>query len=89
MADRPRDSGTGDETGSGTPREPSPGAAGWQKVLWILGTVVLVGLAILLIAGDHGPGRHAPGGVQQQQEQPVPDADAGETVGHDPSRFDH
>ena len=57
--------------------------ASWQKVVGIVGLVVVALLVILLLTGDHGPGRHAPGG---SQEQP---ADVEDAAGHDPSRWDH
>jgi hypothetical protein len=34
----------------------------WVKVLLIIAVVLVVALVILAYAGDHGPGRHLPGG---------------------------
>lgn len=70
-----------DRDGAADPsRGPSGGLAGWQKSLGIIGLAVVLVLVILLATGDHGPGRHAPGG---SQEQPT---DVEDGPGHDPSR---
>lgn len=61
----------------------SGGLAGWQKVIGIVGLALVVLLAILLATGDHGPGRHVPGGGREQP------AEAEDIPGHDPSRWNH
>ncbi len=60
-------------------RGSSAGLAGWQKLVGIIGLVVVLVLAILLTGGDHGPGRHASGGSQEQSTR----VQGG--PGHDPS----
>jgi hypothetical protein len=47
------------------PEEGSPaGAPRWVKVVGIIAVVVLLVLGIMmLVGGEHGPGRHAPSGV--------------------------
>jgi hypothetical protein len=43
----------------GTP----PSTPAWVKVLGIIAAVVIVAIVILaLVGGEHGPGRHIPGG---------------------------
>ncbi len=83
MTEPSHDPHTNDEPGAHRSREPSPGRPGWQKAIWILGILVLIGLAILLATGEHGPGRHAPEADPQQDE------DAGGPEGHDPSQWNH
>lgn len=72
-----------DGTATGASREASSGTTGWQKALWTIGVLVLLAVGVLLIAGDHGPARHAPDNDPQQ------DADLESPDGHDPSQFDH
>jgi hypothetical protein len=64
-------------------RGSSGGLAGWQKVVGIVGLALLLVLAVLLAAGDHGPGRHAPGGSQEQS------TNVEGAAGHDPSGWNH
>ena len=49
---------------SPAPEESPPPRPGWVKVSLIVGAVVLgvVVLAMVLSGGEHGPGRHLPGG---------------------------
>ena len=66
MADLPPgNSGDGPRAGPcvGPRRASPPRTPRWVKVFGIIGAVVVVALVILLIAGgEHGPGRHLPGG---------------------------
>lgn len=71
-----------DEDATGDGRGHAGGLAGWQKVVGLVGLAVVAALVILLLAGDHGPGRHGPAG---DQEQPA-DVEGG---GHDPARRNH
>lgn len=77
----PSRAGDGDAAGSGDGH--AGGLARWQKVVGIVGLAVVVVLVILLVTGDHGPGRHAPDGQQGQS------ADVGDGAGHDPARWNH
>ena len=44
-------------------RPPYPGTPRWVKVLGIIVIVVsLLGVVIMFIGGEHGPGRHTPSG---------------------------
>jgi hypothetical protein len=76
MADQHRPAGTGDTGGAGgsPPRMPR-----WVKVAALIAGV-LVGLFLALqlagFGGEHGPGRHRPGGHQDQQT-------------HDPTAWAH
>jgi hypothetical protein len=84
MPDHPKSSShAGDNDAPGDGRGPAGGLAGWQKVVGLVGLAVVGALVILLLAGDHGPGRHAPGGDQQQP------ADVEGGAGHDPARSNH
>ena len=58
MADPPRR----DTAGVGADGAPPPGMPRWVKLSLILMVVlVLVVVIVMLIAGGHGPSRHAPG----------------------------
>lgn len=61
MADPPLDVETdaGPERGSGTSR--------WQKVVGIVGLVLILWLGIQLFGPGGGPGQHTPAGNQEQQ----------------------
>ena len=84
MPDHPKPSSpAGDDDAAGDGRGPARGLAGWQKVVGLVGLAVVAALVILLLAGDHGPGRHAPGGGQEQP------ADVEGGAGHDPARRNH
>jgi hypothetical protein len=75
-----------DTGGDGTEdagRGSSAGLALWQKLVAIIGLVVVVVLVILLLVGDHGPGRHAPSSRQTQ----TTDVDDG--AAHEPGRWSH
>jgi hypothetical protein len=55
-------------------REGSTGAPRWVKVVGIIAVVLLLLLGIvMIIGGEHGPGRHAPPAGEQS-----PPADGGE-----------
>lgn len=59
MAEPPRQSGTGDDTGAEPDRGTTTGLAPWQKVVGIVGLIVVALVAFMLLAGGgHGPGRH-------------------------------
>ena len=59
MAEPPAHSDIGEDAGGESPRGPTSGSARWQKVVGIIGFVVVVVLAIMLFAGGgHRPGRH-------------------------------
>lgn len=47
-----------------TPEQKPPGAPRWVKTAGIVAAVVIVlGVIVMALAGgDHGPGRHVPGG---------------------------
>jgi hypothetical protein len=59
MADTPRDADSGQEHDGLPPRMPL-----WVKVFGlVLGVLVIAVVVVLLVAGgEHGPGRHLPGG---------------------------
>lgn len=65
MTDPTPSSHGGDDDAAGDGRGHGAGLAGWQKVVGLVGLAVVAALVILL-AGDHGPGRHAPAGNQEQ-----------------------
>ena len=63
MADPPRSTDPGDDTGVGSDRGSRPGTPRWVKVLGIIAIVVVVLVVIVLLTGGgggHGPGRHTP-----------------------------
>ena len=62
MADPPPYPDTGDDTGVGADRRSTVGAPRWVKVFGILALVLVVVVAVLLLSGGHGPGRHTPSG---------------------------
>lgn len=72
-----------DDDAAGSGRGHAGGLAGWQKVVGLVGVAVVAALVILLLAGDHGSGRHAPA---SDREQPA-EVDGG--GGHDPARRNH
>ena len=59
MADSPTDPEARDHTAGS-----STGAPRWVKVFGIIAVVVVVLVVVLFVfgGGEHGPGRHAPGG---------------------------
>ncbi len=69
MADAPTHPGPGDDAGADIGGEPPVHAPRWVKVSGVIALVVVAMLALLLLAGggQHGPGRHAPSGDQQQR----------------------
>jgi hypothetical protein len=95
MADPPRytDStpGLGDNPSVGSGRESKPGISRWQKVVGILGLVVVLwvgnGLYETLTGdfgdGGHGPGQNAP--VENQDQEP----DTDDRDGHTPPAGGH
>ena len=57
MSDPPRH--TNAETGHDTDRGAPPGVPRWVKVSGIIVAILVLALvAVMLIGGDHGPGRH-------------------------------
>lgn len=86
MADDPADGDryheTGDSGGSADDG-PTAGRARWQTVIGIVGLIVGALVIILLLSGEHGPGRHGGGDGQQ------PQTNVDNQGGHDPSRRDH
>jgi hypothetical protein len=61
MADRPPYPGSGDVPRGGPDRGSPAGTPRWVKVLGIIIVVLLLLVGIMvLIGGEHGPGRHAP-----------------------------
>ena len=64
MADLPRDPDTSEGTGTGPYREPPAGTPLWVKVFGLAALVVIVLFVVVLLirGGEHGPGRHSPGG---------------------------
>ena len=65
MADAPRYRDTGDDTSVGPDGGSTTGAPRWVKVSGVI-VLVLVVLFVVLkltgLGGEHGPGRHSPGG---------------------------
>jgi hypothetical protein len=59
MADLPRYPDSGEETGLESDRGAKAGRPRWQKLLGIIGLLVVVAIAIMLfVGGGHGPSRH-------------------------------
>lgn len=86
MADPARNVGTGGDTGVEPGRGSTTGLARWQKVVGIIGLVVVLALGVLMFgtgSGGHGPARHAPDERQGQQ------IDVEDDGGHDPSQGGH
>lgn len=88
MADEPPETGdprdgsaaSGEEVPAGG-SDPRPSrSARWQKVLGVIGVVVAVLVVVLLVTGDHGPGRHAP---DDAHVEPIDGAPAVGVVGVD------
>lgn len=81
---------------SDTIARPQPGATRWQKVVGVLGLIVVLWVGDRLYtvidrgstgpAGGHGPGDNTPTN-QPTEGEPTPGG--GTTGGHDPSQFDH
>lgn len=61
--------GNSDETTSRTSAGGPPGIPKWLKVSGIVVAILilLLVIAVLIVGGDHGPGRHTPQ-VEQDQE---------------------
>ena len=50
---------------------PPPDRPRWVKVLAAIAVLVLVAVAVMaIIGGEHGPGRHLPGGDGEQHTAP-------------------
>jgi hypothetical protein len=58
MAGLPRYPRSSDDTGTETDSGPTTGAPRWVKVLGIIALVLVLLVVVLLIGGNHGPGRH-------------------------------
>jgi hypothetical protein len=85
MADRPPIANT---NGESAPMS-TTGASRWQKVVGIIGLVVLVGAGIRLFGLVGGGGGHVPGGSPPPAEAPEEgDQTSPEEGGHTPP-FDH
>jgi hypothetical protein len=69
MANSPRNPDTDDDTGVEPDRGATTGSSRWQKVVGIIGLVVLLvlGIRMFVVGGGHGAGQDAPG-VNQEQE---------------------
>ena len=63
MADPPAYSETNDDTGVPPGRRPTPGTPRWVKVSGIIALVLVLVFLVLLLTGNHGPGRHSSGVV--------------------------
>jgi hypothetical protein len=95
MADRPRSTDStpdpGDDTSAGPGREPKPGTSRWQKVVGILGLVVVLWVGngtYETLTGDFGDGGHGPGeNVPVENQDQEPDTD--DTGGHTPPEGGH
>jgi hypothetical protein len=86
MADPPPYPDTGDDAGEERDRGSTTGTSRWQKVVGIIGLVVvlLVGIRMFgAVGGGQGPGGQT---LDENQEQELDTDDGGP---HDPSRFDH
>lgn len=60
MAD-PRYPNSDDDAGAGRNQEATTGAPRWVKVFGVIAAVlVLLAVAMMFLAGEHGPGRHTP-----------------------------
>jgi plastocyanin len=63
MGERSPDPEAGRDAGTGPGPEPRPGMPRWVKVVGVVvGLLVLALVVIMLATGEHGPGRHLPGG---------------------------
>ena len=60
MADPPRDSDAGEDTGVAPDRESTIGTPRWVKVSGIIALVLVLLFVIVMLTGGggHGPGRH-------------------------------
>jgi hypothetical protein len=82
MANRPRYPDTGKITDEGPDRRSTTGTSRWQKVVGIIGLVVVLGPGLGIFgpgSGGQGPGGHGPAGD-------TPPADVDHTP---PVDFDH
>ncbi|HYG56690.1 MAG TPA: hypothetical protein VD902_01290 [Symbiobacteriaceae bacterium] len=64
MADRPTNPDNGNDTGVRTTEDRPPAIPRWVKVSGsIIGLLVLLVVGVMIFdGGNHGPGRHLPGG---------------------------
>ncbi|HEX9350241.1 MAG TPA: hypothetical protein VF877_03095 [Gaiellaceae bacterium] len=58
MAGPPRYPRSSDDTGTENGRASTTGAPRWVKVLGIIALILVLLVVVLLIGGNHGPGRH-------------------------------
>jgi hypothetical protein len=58
MTGLPRYPRSSDDAGTETGRGSTTGAPRWVKVLGIIALVLVLLVVVLLIGGNHGPGRH-------------------------------
>jgi hypothetical protein len=62
MADPPGYPDSGDDRGVGPDRRSTTGTPRWVKVFGIVALVLVLLFLVLLLTGNHGPGRHSSGG---------------------------
>jgi hypothetical protein len=76
---------TGDDTGGGPDRGSTSSTPRWVKVFGIIGGIlVLLVVIMMLIGGEHGPGRHTPSG-----DAPASSATEDASGGHAPPEGGH
>jgi hypothetical protein len=59
----PMSDGPTDDTRSGREPDPITGPPPWVKRVLIVSAVLLVLLVVMLVSGEHGPGRHLKAGA--------------------------
>lgn len=86
MADPPRHPDTEDDTGVESDRGATTGTSRWQKVVGIIGLLVVLWIGNQMVGqltgsgpgpggGDPGPGQHAPPAETQEEETDTGDGD--------------
>lgn len=87
MADQPRSPDMRDDTEPGPGAERDSGTPRWVKVFGIIGIAVIALIVVLMFAGggQHGPGRHVPGGDTSGVEEPQQEAPGGAPDQGDPA----
>jgi hypothetical protein len=73
MADPPLSADPNADAGDETRVEPGrPATPGWVKAFAVAGLALIILVAVLLvIGGEHGPGRHVPAGVPATPAMPA------------------
>lgn len=71
--------------------EPARRSSRWQILVGIIGLIAVVWIGLqMLSGGEHGPGRHGPGGDQTPTEAPAdPAGDPPDGGGHTPPAGGH